>query len=355
MAELIARGLVLVLILLLVLALVVVVVTFSVTRYVDPWKRAVAAAGYAQKTARVGEVEFNYAEGPDNGPRLVLLHGQLMDWFDYSRSLPALAGKYHVFVVDYQGHGTTTCPGDYPMNANRIGVDLAAFIDQVVGAPIFVSGNSSGGLLAAWLAANRPDLISAVVLEDPPLFAAEYPRIKQTIADKAFASSDRAVRNGYGGDFLTFWLDENRPFFNRHVFPGSSAVLKYLVAAYRNAHPGEPVEIRLIPNATVRLLMRGLDEYDPRFGAAFYDGTWNKDFDHAETLRKITCPTLLLHANYSWLKDGTLYGAMSQEDADRAMSMLTNGTYLRVDSGHVIHLEHPDRFVTILDGFLLRP
>jgi pimeloyl-ACP methyl ester carboxylesterase len=44
---------------------------------------------------------------------------------------------------------------------------------------------------------------------------------------------------------------------------------------------------------------------------------------------------------------------MSQDDADRAMSLLSHGTYQKVDPGHVIHLEQPDEFVSILDGFFL--
>ena len=325
----------------------------SVDTYVDPWAQRVDDAGYTMKTAQVDEVAFSYVEGPDNGTPLVLLHAQLMDWFDYSRVMPALAADYHVFVVDYQGHGATTYPEDYPMTADRIGADLGEFIDEVVGEPAFVSGNSSGGLLTVWLAANRPDIVKAIVLEDPPLFASEYPRIKETVANKAFASSYDAVQDGDVDDFLMYWLDYNSAFFDRYVFPGSAGVISYFVTSFREARPGEPVELSFVGDPTVRLLMRGLEQYDPRFGAAFYDGTWNAGFDHAEALDSITAPTLLLHADYSFLDDGTLDGAMSQEDADEAMAHLPDGEYLRVDSGHVIHLENPEEFVEILGGFLL--
>ena len=33
---------------------------------------------------------INYAEGPDNGPDMVLLHGQMVDWKDYRTVLPEL-------------------------------------------------------------------------------------------------------------------------------------------------------------------------------------------------------------------------------------------------------------------------
>jgi pimeloyl-ACP methyl ester carboxylesterase len=59
------------------------------------------------------------------------------------------------------------------MTAGQIGNDLVNFIETVIGEPVYVTGNSSGGLLTVWLAANRPDLVKAVVLEDPPLFSSE--------------------------------------------------------------------------------------------------------------------------------------------------------------------------------------
>ena len=40
-----------------------------------------AEAGFTPKVATIGEVAFSYAEGPGNGPPLVSLHAQHMDWF----------------------------------------------------------------------------------------------------------------------------------------------------------------------------------------------------------------------------------------------------------------------------------
>ena len=326
----------------------------SVDSYVDPWIQKVADAGYIEKTAQVNDVNFSYVEGPDNGPPLMLLHAQLMDWFDYSRVMPDLAENYHVFVVDYQGHGETTYPDDYPMTANQIGSDLGAFMDQEIGEPAFVSGNSSGGLLTTWLAANRPDAVRAAALEDPPLFASEYPEIKNTVAIKAFKSSYDVANDAAGNeDFLMYWLDYNSDFFSKNVFPGSAAIIKYFVGSYRDANPGEPVELSFINDDIIKLLTRGLETYDPRFGAAFYDGSWNEGFDHAEALQKITAPTLLIHANFSTTDEGLLNGAMDQDEADKAMSLLSDGTYERVNSEHVVHLDKPDEFVSLLNDFFL--
>jgi pimeloyl-ACP methyl ester carboxylesterase len=325
----------------------------SFLSYKDPYHPLVDAAGYVQKTAQVNNVSFSYAEGPDNGPPLVLLHAQMLDWYSYSRVLPDLAKSFHVYDIDYQGHGATVTAADYPMTANQIGADLADFITQRIGQAVYVTGNSSGGLLATWLAANRPALVRAVVLEDPPLFSSEYPEIKNTIADRAFATSYTAVTQDHPSDFLLYWVNQNAEFFTNNIGPGSSVLLSAAIVAYRQANPGQPVELGMIQDDTIRMMVRGLGEYDPRFGAAFYDGSWNQGFDHATALAAITCPVLLMQANTTILDDGTVNGAMSQQQADLAMSLLKNGVYMKVDSEHVINLAKPDVFLAAINQFFL--
>jgi pimeloyl-ACP methyl ester carboxylesterase len=336
---------------------IVAVIAFLVVRiatYTDRGHAEVAEAGYVLKTAQVNGVTFSYAEGPDNGPPLVLLHAQLLDWFSYARVLPALSKHFHVFDVDYPGHGATRAPADYPMTADRIGADLADLISQKIGEPVFITGNSSGGLLSVWLAANRPALIRAAMLEDPPLFSAEYPRIKQTVAYRAFRTSDSATRD-HPKDFLRYWIDGNAGFFTRNVGPGTPALLRASLSIFRWTHPeNQPAELGILPNETVRMLIRGLDLYDPRFGAAFYDGSWNTGFDHAAALRRILCPTLLLQANTAYLPDGALNGAMSREEGDRAAALLRNGRFVHVGAGHVINIERPALFVSLAERFFLR-
>jgi pimeloyl-ACP methyl ester carboxylesterase len=325
------------------------------TRYKNPSEQELLEAGILEKTAGVGDVVFNYAEGPDNGPALLLLHAQTLDWFTYSKALPALSKEFHVFALDYPGHGKTRLPDRYPMSAGQIGNDVAHFIERVIGEPVYASGNSSGGLLTVWLAAHRPGLVKAIVLEDPPLFASEYPAIQQTVADKLFAASYRAVQDEqYGGNFLEYWIENGREFFRAYAGPFSQPLIKFLVRGYKKANPGKPVAIAFLP-IVVQEMLRGLNYYDPRFGAAFHAGTWNEGFDHAEALAQIQCPAVLIHANFTIMEDGVLNGAMNQEQADRAVSLIPRGRYIKVDAGHVVNLEAPRRFVEIIEGHFLIP
>ncbi len=345
------------LLILLIVILVITVALFSLITYMRHYKNPsddiLANAGIVEKTAQVGSVLFNYAEGPDNGPALLLLHAQTLDLYTYHLVMPELSTKFHVFAVDYPGHGKTSVPDDYKMSANQIGSDLADFLQNIIGEPAYVTGNSSGGLLTVWLAANKPDLVKAIVLEDPPLFSSEYPEIEHTVADKLFRASDNALQDrSYAGNFLDYWIENGTEFFKTYTGPFSQQLIRFAVNSYKSANPGKPLEIAFVP-PSVQEMLRGLNEYDPRFGAAFYNGTWNEGFDHAEALAKIQCPTLLIQANFDYLTDGTLNGAMSHEMADRVVSLINDCQYVKVDAGHVTNIEVPDQFIQLIEDFCL--
>jgi pimeloyl-ACP methyl ester carboxylesterase len=133
---------------------------------------------FEEKRFNTGEIEINYVAGPKNGgPSLVLIPGQGGDWTSYKKVLPLLSERYQVYAIDVRGHGCSDwATGDYSFTS--IGRDMTAFLESVVEEPAIVSGNSSGGLIALWLAANRPSLVKGIIMEDPPLFSAEWPRIK---------------------------------------------------------------------------------------------------------------------------------------------------------------------------------
>lgn len=73
---------------------------------------------------------------------------------------------------------------------------MAAFLERIAGARAVVSGNSSGGLVALWLAANRPELISRIVLEDAPVFSAEMPRCREKTVSCTRGSGAPSRRSG---------------------------------------------------------------------------------------------------------------------------------------------------------------
>ena len=138
--------------------------------YMDHALDATGAAGFAEKQVVLSDGStVNYVEGPDNGDPILLIHGQAVAWEDYYTVLPELAKDHHVFAIDCYGHGGSSHDASlYSCEAN--GRAIVEFVEIVVGGPVIISGHSSGGVLAAWVAANAPQDVAGAVLEDPPLF-----------------------------------------------------------------------------------------------------------------------------------------------------------------------------------------
>lgn len=297
-------------------------------------------AGYVEKQAAVDGSRLNYAEGPSGGEPLLLIPGQGVTWQHYYRVLPKLANDFHVYVVDVHGHGgSERTPEKY--TAKAIGTDLGHFIDQVIGRPVVVSGHSSGGQLAAWLGGNRPDVVRGVVLEDPPLFTTLLPRAKQTWnwLDLAtlchdFLSSGKTDWPAYHFEHQRLW-----EFFGELGPKITDWGLKQ-----HAGHEGGPITFPFMPPG-FNDMQRGMATYDPRFGDAFYTGSWDDGFDHAATLRAIDAPTVLIKANAPYGDDGILQGAMDDNDARAVMDNLRDARMVRVDCGHDVHGEKPAAFI----------
>ena len=314
--------------------------------FTEPDIAAVWGAGFVEKTVEINGTTINYAEGPDNGPPLLLIHGQLGLWKSYLRVLPELSQYYHVFAVDDHGHGESEHdPAKYTIPAQ--GADFAAFIEDVIGEPAVISGNSSGGLVCLWIGAHSPENVIGVVLEDPPLFSSEHPEVVNTFGFDAMETAHNFIASGEE-DFLGYYI-LNSDMFALFGEDAQNGIYNY-VASYRENRPGEPVAVFFLP-LSMRGLMYGLDVYDPYYGDSFYLGTMQEDFDHAENLAALDLPTVLIHANFSWGEDGTLMGAMSGEHADRAMELLPDARLEELDAEHATHISNPDDFIRIMLEF----
>jgi pimeloyl-ACP methyl ester carboxylesterase len=100
---------------------------------------------------------------------MVLLHGLTSNKAAWLPLLPALEGDYHVHALDMRGHGKS---GRAPDNQYRITDytrDVIAFLKQF-DAPVVLMGQSLGGLVAIFTAAQYSEGVRALILLDPPLF-----------------------------------------------------------------------------------------------------------------------------------------------------------------------------------------
>lgn len=314
-----------------------------------------ARYGFHHGTLETRGVTLHYVEGPASGPPLVLIPGQSMTWDSYTRVLPWLATRFHVFAVDVRGHGGSSwTPGAYDFPT--MGADFAALISQVIGEPALVSGNSSGGLIALWLASNTPELVSGIIMEDAPVFSAEWPRLRDDcyvyeVFEQVGCTLARSGHRDLGAFFagLKVPVEHGQRLWS---LPGwVMAPIGWIAAAHERLKPGQPVDIPFFPPA-MRLVVRSLTAYDPQFSVAFIDGTACRGFDHAKELSRVRCPSMFLHAD--WFRiggDGILVGSVDDDDVARMCEIVPALRYRRLHSGHMIHFYNPDMYFNEVSEF----
>jgi pimeloyl-ACP methyl ester carboxylesterase len=126
---------------------------------------------------RNGSIELHVADdGDPSAPPILLLHGITSFGGTWAWLVDELATRYRVLRLDFRGHGQSDrAPGEYVPEGYMS--DAVAAIEQAAGRPCAVIGHSLGGATAAALVQQRPDLVVAAVMEDPPLGLAGAPQV----------------------------------------------------------------------------------------------------------------------------------------------------------------------------------
>lgn len=280
--------------------------------------------------------------GPANGEPLVLIPAQMGTWQSYAGVAASLSVDFEVFLVDVPGHGSSSwLTGQYSWSA--VGERLAELLGRVVRRPAIVAGNSSGGILALWLAAERPELVSGIVLEDAPVFSVEWPR---------FRDRDRFVYQGLVRAYQVLSQPNRRlaDYFRGAELPLSAKRVKRVpdwvieriidpgVRRWESRHPGEPsgFDAWWAPSSFGELF-RALSMFDPDFSLAFIDGRMYGDFRHADALSAVKQPMLLMHGRWLRLEPYGLVGALDDEDVRRVCELAPQCVVRRFDVNHVVH------------------
>ncbi|HKO98950.1 MAG TPA: alpha/beta hydrolase [Pyrinomonadaceae bacterium] len=109
-------------------------------------------------------VRLRYAEqGNPKGEPVILLHGYGDSWVSYSRILPLIDKKYHVYVPDQRGHGESDRPASgytFPDFAT----DVIAFMDAKGLKQATIVGHSMGSFVAQHMATAAPERVTKLVL-----------------------------------------------------------------------------------------------------------------------------------------------------------------------------------------------
>jgi len=109
-------------------------------------------------------IRLNVEIDPDNGkPALLLTNALGADMSMWEHQLPAFREHFRVIRFDDRGHGGSDVP-DTPYTIDRLGRDARAVLDAAEVESAHVVGLSKGGMVAAWLAANKPDYVEKLVI-----------------------------------------------------------------------------------------------------------------------------------------------------------------------------------------------
>ncbi|MFO0866698.1 MAG: alpha/beta hydrolase [Gemmataceae bacterium] len=273
---------------------------------------------FAETTFVGADQTLNVASGPKNGPTLVALHGVVRCWQDFGNVLPSLALRSHVLAIDHRGHGRSSWAPRY-LVADYVADAVAAI--RALKAPAAIIGHSLGALVAIGVAAELPDQVQAIILEDPP--------------------SQNFLARTYKTTYHAQWSA-------MQSLAGSTTPIA--VVAKRLAETRLPNGVRIgdmRDAASLRFVARCLRDLDPQVLAPVLEYRWLEGFDLLEAARRVRCPALLLAG------DANVGGMLPSEDARCLEAALSDCTRIDLPNvGHLIHASAPDTYLRLALHFL---
>lgn len=268
-----------------------------------------------QKTRQEIPQENHRQDATDLAP-VVLVHGLGGSYVNWVALGPLLAVQRRVFALDLPGFGRSE-PGGRSARVTENAAALAAFIDQVVGAPPLIIGNSMGGMLSIMYAATHPT--SAVVLINPVL-----PRVPGQPLDREVTAA-----------------------FLMYAIPGVGTRMLARARARTTPHQTVTQIMRVVAadpatipqdlfDASVELVTARADV--PGIDRAYLQAARSllrvgaKPKSYRAMMRAITSPVLLIHGTHDRL--------VPVQAARAAAKTFPDWTYVELpDAGHVPHME----------------
>ena len=122
---------------------------------------------WTDSSIHANEISLHYYRTGGNKPPIVLLHGFTDSGLCWPRIARVLEQEYDVIMVDARAHGLSESPTT-GFSTQLQADDIVAFIQTLHLNRPFLLGHSMGAATAAIVAAQQPDLVRAILLEDPP-------------------------------------------------------------------------------------------------------------------------------------------------------------------------------------------
>ena len=246
-------------------------------------------------------------------PTMVFLHGLTDSGSGWPGAERHWGSTYSVLTLDQRGHGASPrfTRDQLHQHPGEVMVDDATRILEQLDEPAVVVGHSLGGAVALATAVRRPELVRALVLEDPaPLGPDDLQR--DPARGEEFLAGVRASLEAHD--------DEE------------------LLRVRREAHPDWPEDELLVTGRAERQM----DLEYLAYGDFKPITRWNELFE------KLTVPTLVLSGD-------VLAEVCITEDVERGIAEIANPAVRVVripGSAHCIRREQPDAYYAAVDAFL---
>jgi 2-hydroxy-6-oxonona-2,4-dienedioate hydrolase len=209
-----------------------------------------------------------------NGPALLLLHGTGGHLETYQKNVTELSEHFRVIVPDMIGHGYTDRP-DVDYTLDDYADHLFALLDHFDAPTAYLSGESIGGCIAAWMALRSPERAAALVLNTGILERPDEAGLAQL--------ADLEVRTARLVDELTLDVVRRRMewlVLDPAVMTDEMIRIRYDIYS----QPGMVADV-------VKILHAVLEMNRGRYGGG--------DYIDATRLPEISCPTLVLWSDHN--------------------------------------------------------
>jgi pimeloyl-ACP methyl ester carboxylesterase len=263
-----------------------------------------------------------YGLSTGEGSPLLLLHGVTRGWRDWEAVIASLDPGWQVLAVDQRGHGRSPRRESYLVTDYVR--DAVAFVKQQATTPVVIFGHSLGAMVAAAVAAEIPEAVRGVVLEDPP-FHSMGKRIGGSVWQAQFVGMRDVGRRGGTLEEVTDGLADIQ-------LPTKTGGFRRL---------GE-----LRDRSSLSWSAECLKQLDPEVLTPVIEGRWLDGYDVPAVAAKIRCPVLLLQA------DPDAGGALSEADAEEFLVGISSARRQRFPgAGHQLHRDHPQRVLQAFADF----
>jgi lipase len=249
--------------------------------------------------------------GPEELPTVVCLHGVGGHARRFERLARMLDDVRRVIAYDLRGHGRSPWSG--PQTLDQHARDLADVMDAYGVEQATLLGHSLGARIAIRHAASHGDLVTGLVLLDPPLFTPES-------VLRGYAADERCARSFLSVDeAIDHELAEGLDHTPRGLLEEEMA--EHLVADEGGRYRG-----RYSREAAAAVLEALAEEPPPE-------------------LREIVCPTLLVRADHSRL--------LTEADVGRATAQLRRCSAELVPGGQMVLWDSLAETSALVRQFLL--